>query len=75
MGKGTISPASLYAHPVSAALAIGIRLEVKPNPDGQTVALLHALFLALNNSATPGGITVIPPVQKDPLREVALTIG
>ena len=69
-----ISYQAILLFAVSAALAIGIRLEVKPNPDGQTTALLHAIFLALNNSAPPGEINVVLPVREDPPPEVALAI-
>jgi len=51
---------------VSAALAIGTRLEAKSNPVGQTAANLHA--------APPGETIVVPPVQEPIPTEAAVDI-
>ena len=57
------------------ALAIGTRPELKPDPDGQTAALLYAIFLALNNSATPGETPVVTIAPVDPPLEVTKAIA
>ena len=55
---------------VGAALAIGTRPELRPDPDAQTAALLRALLLALNQSAVLGETLAIQPVQEAPTSEV-----
>jgi len=56
---------------VGAALAIGSRPGLKPDPDNQTTALLHAIFLAINNSATP---VITLAEEAPPSEEVASII-
>ena len=59
---------------VGAALAIGTRPDLKPNPHGQAAALLHALLLTLNHSAVPAETLAVPPVQEVPPSEVTNAI-
>ena len=64
-----VSQAGLFSA-VSAAFVIDIHSKLQPDPNDQSVALLRAILLTLNQSAIPGETPVVTPVQGDPPSEI-----
>ena len=55
---------------MSSAFVIDTRSQLQPDPNEQSIALLHAILLTLNQSAIPGETPVVPPVQDKPPSEI-----
>jgi len=57
---------------ISPAFVIDVHSNLQPNPNDQSAALLRALLLTLNQSAIPGEIPTVPPVQEGPPSETVI---
>ena len=62
------SQAGLFSA-VSSAFVIDVHSNLQPDPNEQSVALLRAILLTLNQSAIPGETPTVPS-QKDPSSEI-----
>jgi hypothetical protein len=60
---------------VSSAFVIDVHSNLKPDPNEQSAALLHAILLTLNHTAVPGGTATVPPIQEDPPNEIITVTG
>ena len=60
---------------VSSAFVIGAQLKPESDPNEQSVALLHATLLALNQSAIVSKPPAVPPAQEDPPGEIVTATG
>jgi hypothetical protein len=60
---------------VSSAFVIDVHSNLKPDPNEQSAALLHAILLTLNHTAIPGGTATVPPIQEDPPSEIVTVTG
>jgi len=68
------SQAGLFSA-VSSAFVIDVHSKLQPDPNEQSVALLRAILLTLNQSAIPGETPAAPPAQGDPPSEIVTVIG
>ena len=68
------SKAGLFSA-VSSAFVIDIQPKLEPDSNDQSVALLRAILLTLNQSAIPNETPVVPPVQQDPPTEIVTVTG
>ena len=55
---------------VSSAFVIDVHSNLQPDPNQQSAALLRAILITLNQSAIPGEIPTVPPVQQHPPSEI-----
>ena len=55
---------------VSSAFVIDIHSQLQPDPNEQSIALLRAILLTLNQSAIPGETSAVPPIQDKPPSEI-----
>ena len=60
---------------VSSAFVIDVHSKLQPDPNDQSVALLRAILLTLNQSATPGETPAVPSVQENPSSEIVTVTG
>ena len=67
-----VSQAGLFSA-VSSAFVIDIYPKLQPDPGDQSVALLRAILLTLNQSAIPNESPVVPPVRERPPSEIVAT--
>ena len=63
------SQAGLFSA-VSSAFVIDVHSNLRPDPNEQSAALLRAILLTLNQSAVPGEISTVPPIQENPPSEI-----
>jgi len=63
------SQAGLFSA-VSSAFVIDTHSNLQPDLNEQSVALLRAILLTLNQSAIPGETPTVPPVQEGPPSEI-----
>jgi len=68
------SQAGLFSA-VSSAFVIDVHSKLQPDPNEQSVALLRAILLTLNQSAIPGEAPTVPPAQEDSPSEIVTVTG
>ena len=60
---------------VSSAFIVDIHSKLQPDPSDQSVVLLRAILLTLNQSAIPNANAIVPPAQVGPPREIIIATG